>query len=99
VVEEYSVSSKLLNAWNELEEASKNALSDSDSDVSRRSPRAIFSRLQEEDKLSESDLDIVEEALKMRNSIAHGKRKIPSEKAKKVIGMLSDIIKKIKSKA
>ena len=74
---------------------SKEILKRQDVDVNRHSLRSIISRLYEEDKIDQADVQTLDDALQIRNAIVHGGRPTSSVVAKKITDTLADIINKI----
>jgi hypothetical protein len=70
---------ELIYTWARFEELSRQALGLGDDDVNRRSPRAIFSRLRQEGRLTDADLENLDRAIQIRNQIVHGHAPLPSE--------------------
>jgi len=92
-IDKYQGTVELLRAWSDLESASKRALG---RDQSRsHSLRAVFDELYERGKIDDSDMIVLEEALRARNAAAHGGEPLPPDTAERLIQMISKVIIKL----
>ena len=94
-LKEYQTISEFLGTWSQFEIASKEALRQHDKDVNIHSLRAVISKLHEEEKIDNADVQALDEALHTRNEIVHGNRPLSSIVARQVTDTLLEIIKKI----
>lgn len=88
--------SDFLRYWAKFETIGKYALEKEHKSYNKYSIREMIEILYEEGKIDKSDLLALEEAIQLRNSIVHKGDELPSEKSKKYIEFLAQVIKKIK---
>jgi hypothetical protein len=85
----------LISTWARFEELSKSALGLEDSDVNRRSPRAIFYRLRDEGRLTESDIENLDQAIQIRNQVVHSTEPVPIEAVRHARHTLRELMRKL----
>lgn len=86
---------EFLDAWNDFEIISKNALQNEGETFDRYSVKSVINKLMNDGKLDNIDILKLEESLLVRNQIVHERRSPSGETLKQIINSLSEISKKI----
>ena len=84
-----------LDAWQSFERVSKNAIVEGNGDFNVHSVREIISYLQEEKMVDEEDVTMLEEGLRARNLIVHGKRNFLGRTTERMTDSLIEITRKL----
>lgn len=87
--------SEFLRYWAKFENISKDVLEKEHRQFNKYSIREIIELLYEEGKIDKSDILALEEAIQLRNAVVHKGDSLPSEKAKKYIELLTNVIQKV----
>lgn len=92
---EFANTGELIDSWKNFEEVSRELLEFEGDKFNRYSLRSIISKLRQEEKITDADLRVLQEALEFRNMIVHGHGSFPPEAVGRVTAELSDIIAKL----
>ncbi|MEO2281355.1 hypothetical protein [Pseudoalteromonas pernae] len=89
-LESLQSATKLMYLWSEFEFSAKNRLESEGIDYSKHSIRSVLSSLFEHEFLSKKDLMMLEDAMQLRNSIAHSR--LGSELSPELIDRTSKVL-------
>lgn len=85
---------EFIKTWIDFEQASRAAIGDEEK-YTRSSIRSILKELRDEGKITDDDLELLEDALKARNSIVHGARTVSQKVLDNMTSSLSTIIRQL----
>ncbi len=94
-ITEYERLGHFLSAWAEFERVSRKMLADQGVDRKVHSLRSIISFLYRMEKIDREDVFVLEEGLKIRNSIVHGERLTSARVTERLTNFLGEVIRKI----
>lgn len=92
---EYERLDYFLTEWLRFERVSKEVLAEQGGDRNVHSLRSVISSLYTEGKIEGEDVLVLEEGLKIRNSIVHGERLVPASVTERLTTSLGEVIRKI----
>lgn len=81
--------------WAELEEVGKNALNELNVKYNTRSARQMLYGLEKYELINNKDRRLIEDAMQIRNAVAHGKIGYNAETTSNTLAIIANAIKKI----